>query len=164
MASNDTLAIWMPYANEPPSASYATHDTRNQHPVLDFDASTSEVAVFSSIMPRNYANGGVIVNLHTSYSTATAGSAVFNIYFERVGNEVLDVDSDNFTDAASMAIDVPPTSGSVNITAINIQDGTSMASIAVGEKFRVKVERDCNNGTEDATGDAELHGIELQEL
>lgn len=164
MASNDTLVIFMPYANEPPSASYSTFDTRNQHPVLDFDAGGSEFSVFSSVLPRNYAGGGMIVNLHTSYSSATAGSAIFNVAFERIGDELQDVDSDSFATAASMAVDVPPTSGSVNIATMNMADGAAIDSVAVGEKFRLKIQRDAENVSDDATGDAELHAVELQEL
>jgi len=52
MASGDTLLIFQPYNNSPPSGTYATLDTRNDHPVLDFDASTNESAVFSAVMPR----------------------------------------------------------------------------------------------------------------
>ncbi|MHC4181775.1 MAG: hypothetical protein ACYSR0_00300 [Planctomycetota bacterium] len=164
MASSETLVIFMPAANEPPSASQATFDTRNQHLILDYDASTSKVAVFSAILPSNYAGGGLDISAHTSYSTATAGSAVMNFYFERIGNEQADLDdAAGFAAAASMAIDVPLTSGSVNIKTINVTDGAAIDSIAVGDKFRLKVERDCNNATDDATGDLELSGVHLSE-
>ena len=49
----------MPYDNEPPAASYATLDTRNAQPCLDFDGSADEEAVFSFIVPSHYAAGGV---------------------------------------------------------------------------------------------------------
>ncbi|GAH16904.1 unnamed protein product, partial [marine sediment metagenome] len=55
-------------------------------------------------------------------------------------------------------------SGQVNITAMNMADGSAIDAIAVGEKFRIKIQRDCNNGTDDASGDAEFHALELQEL
>jgi hypothetical protein len=164
MASAETLVIFMPAANEPPAASQMTFDTRNQHLILDADAATSEVAVFSAILPSNYAGGGIDIAAHTSYSSATAGSAVLNFYFERIGNEQADLDdSDGFGSAASMAIDVPLTSGSVNVKTINVTNGAAIDSIAVGEKFRLKVERDCNNATDDATGDLELNGVYLSE-
>lgn len=163
MSSGDTLIVFLPAANEAPSASQATFDTRNQHLILDFDDSTSEVAVFSAIIPSNYASGGIDIKTHTSYTSATAGSCVFNFYFERIGNEQADVDTDEFATGASMAIDIPPTSGSVIITTIDLTDGAAIDSIAVGDKFRLKAERDCNHATDNATGDAELHGIELRE-
>lgn len=165
MASGDTLIVWSAYSNEPPSASFATLDTRNQHPVLDFDTSTSETAVFSSVMPRNYAGGGVNINAHVAFSSATAGSGVLNLAFERIGNEVADLDdAAGFATAASMAVDVPPTSGSVAVTTINMTDGAAIDSVAVGEKFRFSVQRDCNNATDNASGDLELVAVELQEL
>lgn len=163
MASGDTVTIFMPTSNEPPSASYMTFDTRNSHSVLDADSATSEVAVFSSILPLNYAGGGLDIAAHTSFSSATAGSGVLNFYFERIGNEQWDLDSDGFGSAASMAIDVPPTSGSVAITTIDVTDGAAIDSIAVGDKFRLKVERDCNNGSDTASGDLELNGVHLIE-
>ena len=77
MASGDTLLTFFPNDNEPPSSNYATLDTRNQHPVLDFDASVDESAVFTGILPRNYGGGGVTVYLHLSASgiTSTTGDA-----------------------------------------------------------------------------------------
>ena len=164
MASGDTLLIFGAYSNQPSSASFASLDTRNQHVVLDFDASTSENAVFSAVLPQAYAGGGLETYVHTSFSTATAGSAVVQIYFERIGNEQQDVDVDNWGPNSSLVIDVPFTSGSVNIASINIANGASIASIAVGEKFRVRVQRDCNNATDNASGDLELHNLELREV
>ena len=73
MASGDTLLVFTPLHNEPPSSNMATLDTRNQHPVLDFDASTNESAVFSSVMPQAYGGGGVPVYIHYAMSTATSG-------------------------------------------------------------------------------------------
>ena len=55
MASGDTLTIFTPLHNEPPSSNPATLDIRNQHPVLDFDATTNEDAATTS----NVANGMV---------------------------------------------------------------------------------------------------------
>ena len=45
MSSGDTLLIFNPLHNEPPASNPATLDTRNQHPILDFDAATNESAV-----------------------------------------------------------------------------------------------------------------------
>ncbi len=162
MASGDTLLIFTPLHNEPPASNPATFDTRNAHPVLDFDASTNEDAVFSGIMPRNYAGGGLTVYLHYAMSTAISNDIDWDAAFERIGDQQQDIDSDGF--AAVNSVDnttVPATSGLVDIVSIAFTDGADMDSIAVGEGFRLKVTRDAASDT--ATGDAELRFIEIKE-
>lgn len=162
MASGDTLLIFHPYNNEPPSSNYATLDTRNQHIVLDFDKDTNEDAVFSSVLPQNYDGGGITVYLHYSMDTVIAGDIDWDAALERVGDQQQDVDADDF--AAVQSIDnttVPGTSGYVDIVNIPFTDGAQMDSIAVGEKFRIKITRDAVSDTAD--DDAELHAVEIRE-
>ena len=85
----NTLVVFTPLNNEPPSSNYATLDERNGHPVLDFDASTNESAVFSGIMPRNYSNGGVTVYIHYPMSSAVADTIDWDAAFERIGDQQL---------------------------------------------------------------------------
>lgn len=164
MASGNTLLIFGPTDNEPPSSNYATLDSRNGHLVLDFDASTDEAAVFSGIMPRHYAGGGVTVYLHVSASGITTGDYIFDVSWERVGDGSQDVDSDGFATANSLAATaVPATDGNVDIVSIAFTDGAQMDSVAVGEKFRLKISRDANNGSDTAAADIELHAVEIRE-
>lgn len=164
MASGDTLAIFTPHDNEPPSAAYATLDTRNGHLVLDFDQSTDEEAVFSCVLPRNYGGGGITVYLHLSATGITTGNHIMETQFERVGDGSQDVDSDGFATAvAGAATAVAGTDGHVDIVAIAHTDGAQIDSIAVGEKFRLKVRRDANNASDTAAADMELHAVELKE-
>jgi hypothetical protein len=162
MASGDTLCAFGPLHNEPPSSNPATLDTRNQHPVLDFDATTKEAAVFTGVMPRNYGGGGVTIYIHYAMSSATSGNIDWDASFERIGDQQLDIDADSF--AAANSVDtttVPGTSGNVDIVNITFTDGADMDSIAVGEAFRLKIERDAPNDS--ATGDAELVAVEIKE-
>ena len=162
MASGDTLLIFTPLNNEPPSSNFATLDTRNLHPVLDFDKTTAESAVFSAIMPRNYAGGGLTVYIHYSFTTVTANTVDWDAAFERIGDGVLDVDGDSF--AAVNSVDnttIPGTTGLVDIVNITFTDGADMDSVAVGELFRLKITRDSTN--DDADNDAELHAVEIKE-
>lgn len=162
MASGDTLLIFTPLHNEPPATNYATLDTRNQHPVLDFDATPNEDAVFSAIMPRNYAGSGLTVYIHYAMSSAEADTIDWDAAFERIGDQQQDLDADGF--AAVQSVDnttVPATSGLVDIVSIAFTDGAEIDSIAVGEGFRIKVTRDAAN--DDAAGDAELVFVEIQE-
>lgn len=162
MASGNTLAVFYPADNEPPTTNYATFDTRNSHPVLDFDDTTAESAVFSAVLPRVYAGGGITCYVHHSATSATTGTIGWTVEFERIGNGSQDVDADGFASAQTVtAATVPGTSGNVAITNVAVTDGANIDSIAVGEKFRVRVKRDVANDT--ATGDAEFHAMELKE-
>lgn len=163
MASGDGLFRFHPYSSTPTTANYATHDNRNQHPVLDFDADTDEHAVFSDIWARNYAGSGLTVYVHYSMETATSGAVVWNVALERIGDEVQDVDSDGFAAVQTVTDTVPGTCGHVGVAAITFSDGAQMDSVAVGELYRLKVTRDADNGSDTATGDAELHGVEGKE-
>ncbi|MDE8535473.1 hypothetical protein PZC41_14285 [Staphylococcus aureus] len=163
MASGDTLLVFTPLANEPPAANYATLDSRNAHPVLDFDSGGAEIAIFSGVMPRNYAGGGVTVYVHTSFSSATTGNYKAQASFERIGDSQQDIDSDGFASAQTTAdTAVPGTSGHVDIVAITFTDGAQMDSVAVGEGFRLKIEFPQASAS-NATGDRELNFVELKE-
>lgn len=163
MASGDTLLLFLPYHNEPPTSNYATFDVRNQHPCLDFDDSSNEDAVFTGVMPQHYAGTtGVTVRLFWAMSSATANDVDWDVAFERIGDQVLDVDGDSF--AAVNSADnntVPATSGLVDVVSITFTDGADMDSVAAGELFRIKVTRDASSDT--ASGDAELYAVEIQE-
>lgn len=162
MASGDTLAIFTPLHNEPPASNPATLDLRNAHPVLDFDATTNESAVFSSVMPRNYGGNGVTTYHHYAMSSAEADTVDQDGSFERIGDQQQDLDADGF--AAVQSVDnttVPGTTGLVDIVSIAFTDGAQMDSIAVGEGYRYKVTRDATN--DDAAGDLELLFVEFKE-
>lgn len=164
MASGDTLIVFTALHNEPPGTGYATLDTRNAHPVLDFDQTAVERAVFTGIMPRSYAGGGVTVYLHVSADSITSGNYIFDVAFERIGDGQQDVDSDGFAAAQSLAATaVPGTDGHVDIVSIPFTDGAQMDSVAAGELFRIYVERDADNGNDTAAADMELHAIEIKE-
>ncbi len=95
-------------------------------------------------------------------SSATSNTVDWDVAFERIGDQQQDVDSDSF--AAVNSVDdttVPGTSGNVDVVSIAFTDGADMDSVAAGELFRLKITRDATN--DDATGDAELHAIEIRE-
>ena len=162
MASGDTLAVFTPYNNEPPAANYATLDLRNYHPVLDFDATTNELATFTGILPRNYAAGGVTVYIHWAASTDTTDThhCYWDAAFELCTG--LDMDADSFAAVNSVDTDhCNATSGIETVTAIAFTDGADMDSVIAGALFRLQITRDAAN--DDMTGDAELYAIEIKE-
>lgn len=163
MASGDSLIILHPYNNEPPAANYATLDTRNGHVCLDFDAATDESAVFSGILPRNYAGGGITVYLHMTDTndTTAAHASYWDVSFE--ADVAQDIDADGFAAVQSNHAHPNGTSGIPVICTITFTDGAQMDSVAAGGLFRLKVTRDADNVADDWANDAELLAIELKE-
>lgn len=162
MASGNTLCTFFAASNEPPTSNYATVDTRNGHLVLDFDTTTQEAAIFTGIMPRNYAGGGVTVYIHAMLSSATTGTLGWDVSFERMSDATTDLDADSFATAQTVtAATVPGTSGIVLVLNVAITDGANMDSVAAGESFRLRIRRDVSNDT--ASGDAELICVEVKE-
>lgn len=162
MASGDTLLIFTPYHNEPPSSGYATLDLRNGHPVLDFDGGANESAIFTGVMPRHYGGNGVTVYLHYAMTSATSGDIDWDAAFERIGDQQQDISSDSFASVQSVDnTTVPGTAGLVDIVSIAFTNGAQMDSVAAGESFRLKITRDAASDT--TTTDAELVAIEIKE-
>ena len=165
MASGDTLAVFVPANNEPPASAYATLDTRNAHPTLDFDGATDEEAVFTSILDRKYAGGGLTINIHCAFTSATSGSVRWQAAIERIDASSLDIDADSFAAFQSGGGTAPGTSGQVIVVAVTMTSGAQMDSLAVGESYRLKIRRDADgtSGTDDIATDAELIAVELKE-
>jgi hypothetical protein len=162
MATGNTLLIFRPADNEPPTANFATLDTRNSHPVLDFDTTTQESAIFTGVLPRHYGGGGITVYVHAMLTSATTGTLGWDVSFERMSDATTDLDSDSFATAQTVtAATVPGTSGVVLVLNVAVTDGANIDSIAVGEAFRLRVRRDVASDT--AAGDGELLAVELKE-
>jgi hypothetical protein len=161
MASGDTLLIFHPYNAEAPASNYATLDTRNNVPTLDFDDTTDESGVFNSIMPQSYAaTTGVDVKIKFMMETATSGNVVLTTAFEAEGT---DMDSDSFASAQTATVAVSGTSGIEVTGTIQHTAGAQMDSVVAGSRFRLQVTRDADNASDTATGDLELTGVEIRE-
>jgi hypothetical protein len=152
---------FFPQDNEPPSSSFATIDTRNGHPVLDFDDTVSEAAVFTGILSNSYSGTGLTVKVAYSATSATSGTIGWTVEIERVGDSQLDIDSDSFASAQTItAVTVPGTAGFVDVVSVNISNGANMDSLAAGEQYRIRIKRDVAN--DNAAGDAELHWVSVE--
>lgn len=154
-----TLARWTALDGQPPSANYATLDTRNSIAVLDFDKTTDESAVFVGIMPEGAVlTGGVSVIIKWMATTVTTGNVIWEASLERSNT---DLDSDSFDTVAFASGAVNGTTGIPTSTAIAL---TTIDSVVAGDLFRLKISRDANgtNGTDDADNDAELIAVELR--
>ena len=158
----DEVMLFYPQDNEPPTANFATLDTRNGHPVLDFDDTTAEAAIFTGILPTGYTGTGIKVDVAYSMTSAITGTCGWTVEIERIGDSQQDVDSDSFATAQTItAVTVPGTSGFVDVVSVNISNGANMDSVAAGEQYRCRIKRDV--ASDNATGDAELHWVRIVE-
>lgn len=165
MASGNFMAIFGAQDNAPPASAYATPDTRNAHLVLDFDGSTDEECVFQSVLPANYASGGLTVDVFCGFTSATTGSVRWQAAFERIDASSLDTDADSFAAFQSAGGSAPGTSGQIIKVSITFTDGANMDSLAASEAYRLKIRRDADgtSGTDDITTDAELFRVVVRE-
>lgn len=160
--SGKPVILFMPAGNEPPTSNYATFGTRNNHPVLEFDDTTQESAIFSAVLPSSYSGGGLTVSVYWAAATATTGTIGWDVAIERIDASSLDVDADSFATAQTVtAATVPATSGQIIKSSVSITSGADMDSLAAGEAFRVRLRRDV--ATDTATGDAQMVALIVTE-
>jgi hypothetical protein len=151
-----------PFDNEYTGSNFASLDTRNGHPVLNFDTTTQETAIFSGSLPTGYAGGGLKVCVVTAAATATSGTIGWLAAIERIDASSLDIDADSFaSDQTITATTVPGTSGQTLNLCVTISSGANMDSLAAGEPFRLRIKRDVSNDT--ATGDGQLLRATVEE-
>ncbi len=163
MAAGDLLAGFTTQCNEPPSSNAATPDVRNGHPVLDFDDSTDESAVFTGWMPWHYGGGGITVYAVVSFAIDinAAHEGQLEISFERIGDGQQDLDTEGFAATRELTVGVSSVSGQTRVGSVAFSDGAEIDNIAAGELFRVKVRCDTSDST--FTGDLELLALILRE-
>lgn len=162
MASQNTLAVFNPGANEPPSSAYAQFNTRNNHPTLDFDATTPEISYFSGVVPSQYAGGGITVDVHWMATSATSGDVVWGVAYEEMDANHNDLDADAFGTETTGAGTANGTSGKVTKTSLNISH-VNCGSPAVGDAFRIKVRRVADSGSDTMVSDAQLLEVGVKE-
>jgi hypothetical protein len=155
-----TLARFTASDNNPPASSFATIDTRNSVLVLDFDDASVESAVFVGQIPEGAdLSSGISVRLYWMATSATTGNVRWRAEFEADGS---DLDSDSFDTATEATGAANGTSGIETMTAFTC---TTIDSLAAGDRFRLKISRVGNDGTNDTmSGDAELVAVELRQV
>lgn len=163
MASGDTLLILTPLGASFPTSNFPTLDTRNNHPVLDFDDTTEESCFWNLVMPRHYGAGGITATYIWMASGVTVNEAVWGGAFERHEDDAFDLDADGFAaDQNSPAATAPSADGEVSYDTIAFTDA-QIDGVLVGESFRYRAKRVAADAGDDLVGDAMLLIIELRE-
>jgi hypothetical protein len=157
-AGTKTIARFNASDNQPPASSFATIDTRNSLLVLAFDDASVESAVFVGQIPEGAVlTSGISVRLYWMATSATTGNVRWRAEFEADGT---DLDSDSFDTATEATGAANGTSGIETLTTFTC---TTIDSLAAGDRFRLRISRVGNDGTNDTmSGDAELVAVELR--
>jgi hypothetical protein len=113
-----TYADFTPLNNQPPSADFATLDTRNSIAVLDFDdGATNEASIFVSVLPEAaVVSSGLKVRIHWMATSATSGTCRWGTQFADLSDQ--DIDSYSFDTATEAGTATNGTSGNVTVTEI----------------------------------------------
>lgn len=152
----------------PPQATAATADAitgastpAETFPVWDFDADAIEYLDFMGVMGEAYDGGGLTVELGYSMSSATADQVIWSAAIRRIvsDDEDLDTTAHTYDYNDAVANTVPSAVGEVKYVPITFTNGADMDSLAKGERFVLRIRRVATGGDDDATGDAELHGV-----
>lgn len=159
-AGTKTLARFTARDNSPPASSFATIDTRNSVLVLDFDDASVESACFVGQIPEGAdLSSGISVRLYWMATSATTGNVRWRAEFEADGT---DLDSDSFDTSTEATGAANGTSGIETLTTFTC---TTIDSLAAGDRFRLRISRVGNDGTNDTmSGDAELVAVELRQV
>lgn len=163
--SGQTLVSFGPLDNEPPSSNYATFDVRNGHPILVFPDAVVYVAIFSGVLPRRYAGGGLTVTINWTSAGTSTNKVCFSATIERMDIGTTDLDADSFgtqvIDTTGIAANA--TSGIQSQTVIAMTAGSQVDSLAAGEAFRLKITRETGQANDTNTSDAQIVSIEIRE-
>jgi hypothetical protein len=162
VAGSKIIRNWLPTDASFPASGYATLDTRNTHPVLDFSTGTANRrCFFQGVIPDNYDGEDIEVVLFMTMTSATSGNIIPSVRIENMSG--LDITSDSFTAGYPNAtVAVPSPAGTVFEATITMT-GATLDSVAAGDPFRIEVLRDTPNRAGDtASGDIELHMVEMR--
>ncbi len=157
-----TRFVGLPHAAEFPASNFPQITQINQRPALAFDAATDETAYWTDVAPQGL-TGTITVYIHYAMASATSGNVIWQGAVEAISDgDATDLDSATSFDTqnSSATTAVPGTSGYVDVVSITM---TNADSLAAADLYRLAINRDANNGSDTASGDAYLLAVELRD-
>jgi len=157
-----TRFVGLPHGAEFPSSNFPQLTQINQRPVLAFDAATDETAYWTDVAPQGL-TGTITLLIYYVMASATSGNVIFQAQLEAVTDgDATDLDATTSFDTAnsSATTAVPGTAGYIDVVSITM---TNADSLAAGDYYRISVNRDANNASDTASGDAYVLAIELRD-
>lgn len=156
-----TRFIGTPYSAEFPASNFPALTLSNRRPVLAFDAGTDETAYWSFIAPQGI-TGTITCVVTYAMASATTGAVYWQAALEAItAADAVDTDATTSFDTANSGNGtVPATAGYMQQISITM---TNADSIAAGDYVRLSVNRDADNASDTATGDAYLLAVEIRD-
>jgi hypothetical protein len=156
-----TRAVFTPLSAEFPASNYPALTLSNRRPVLAFDAGTDEACYWTGIAPQGL-TGTITVVVTYAMASATSGAVYFQAQLEAItAADATDTDATTSFDTANSGNGtVPGTAGYIQQISITM---TNADSIAAADYFRLSLNRDADNASDTATGDAYVLAVELRD-
>lgn len=142
------------------AAAYATLSARNTHRVLEFSDTTDESVVFHGTMSPHYGGGTITVTIYWAAATATTGTTSFDVAWEAILDDALDIDADSFDTVQTVTDTTASVAGEVSQATVTFTK-TQADEIVAGTAFRLKVTVDGSDGT--LVGDSQVLRVTYEE-
>ena len=158
-----TRITGVPGSAEYPSTNFPQYLINAQRrPVLAYDATTSETAYWTTVVPQGW-TGTITAVITYAMASATSGGVAFDVALEALTTgDATDTDAATSFDTVNGGSDaaVPGTAGYMEQITITLTNADSMAA---ADLVRVSVARDVADAADTATGDAYLLAIEIRD-
>lgn len=157
-----TRAILTPLAAEFPATNFPQLLLSNRRPALAFDATTSETAYWTLVVPQGW-TGTIIAVISYAMASATTGGVAFDVSLEAISSgDATDTDAAASFDTVNTGTDaaVPGTAGYMEQISITL---TNNDSSAAADYLRLALARNVADAADTATGDCYVFAVELRD-
>lgn len=156
-----TRFVFTPESAQFPATNFPQLLKVNDRMALAFDAATDENVYWVFVAPQGL-TGAITVLVHYIMASATSGAVYWQGALEAITpGDAVDLDATaSFDTANSGNGNVPGTAGYEQAISITM---TNADSIAAGDLVRLRLNRDADNASDTATGDAYVLAVELRD-
>lgn len=155
-----TRFVFRPGDAEFPASNFPQYQLINRRPVLSFDPTTNESAMFSSVVPQGW-TGTITAYVHYFMASATTDTVDLDAEVEAISDgDALDMDAADGFDSVNSQDNttVPGTAGYKDVVIITL---TNEDGAVAGDEIRFRLTRDAVS--DDAGGDMHVTKVEIRD-
>ena len=143
-----------------PSSNPATANSRNGHPVINFDDTIAEKVILSSVMSKTYAGGSISVDIDWVAETAIIGGVTWGVEVEASAPGGNDIDTDSFDTQQTGTSTTNGSSGIITRTTITLTQAEA-DGVASLDSYRLRLQRVTGDGGDTMIDDAQIIKISV---